>query len=283
MSTPIHLKQNLRSHLLEIVRERDPYFATQGHFYVETYLRKTLSQWGTVEIHEFKVQARTHRNFQLNLPSRDGRDRSPILIGAHYDGVPHSPAADDNASGVAVLLELARHFHSHPAKRPVRLIAFDLEEYGLVGSEIYAKQLAAQQEKIHIMLSLEMLGFCSQERNSQRYPAPLEKFYPDRGNFLALVGNIPTIPAMLHLGHHVRKAGVPSQWLPAGWKGKLVRETRLSDHAPFWDLGYPAIMVTDTAYLRNPNYHQPTDTIDTLDLDFMAGICRGLQTGIDRL
>ena len=95
MSAPIHLQQNLRSHLLEIVRERDPYFATQGHFYVETYLRETLSQWGTVQIHEFKVKARTHRNFQLNLPSRDARDRPPILIGAHYDGVPHSPAADD--------------------------------------------------------------------------------------------------------------------------------------------------------------------------------------------
>lgn len=279
----MNLKQNLRSHLLEIVRERDPYFAPLGHLYVETYIQQTLSQWGNVETHEFKVQARIHRNFQLNLPSYDGRERSPILIGAHYDGVPNSPGADDNASGVAVLLELARHFHAYPAKRPIRLIAFDLEEYGLVGSAIYAKQIAAQQEKIHIMLSLEMLGFCSQERQSQQYPAPLEKFYPDRGNFLALVGNIPTIPAMIHLGHHVRKAGVPSQWLPAGWKGQLLRETRLSDHAPFWDLGYPAIMVTDTSYLRNPNYHQPTDTIDTLDLDFMTGICHGLQAGIDLL
>jgi Zn-dependent M28 family amino/carboxypeptidase len=276
------LKNRLRSHLQEIVRERDPYLSTQGHFYVQNYIEQTLGQWGAVEIHEFTIKARSHRNLILNLPGRQPR-LAPILIGAHYDGVPGSPGADDNASGVAVLLELARWFQAHPARRSLQLIAFDLEEYGTIGSDVYAKQLAANQQKIHLMLSLEMLGYCQQERYTQRYPAPLEKIYPDRGNFIALIGNIPTIPAMLHLGKYIQQAGVPSQWLPAGWQGKFLKESRQSDHAPFWDAGYRAIMVTDTAFMRNPNYHKPSDTLDTLDLDFMAGICQGLGAGIARL
>jgi Zn-dependent M28 family amino/carboxypeptidase len=276
------LKMRLRSHLLEIVRERDPYLSTQGHFYVQNYIQHTLAQWGPVETHEFTINARQHRNFILNIPGRNPR-LAPILIGAHYDGVPGSPGADDNASGVAVLLELARYFQAHPSRRSWQFIAFDLEEYGLVGSEIYAKHLIANQQKIHLMLSLEMLGYCKQERNTQRYPAPLEKIYPDRGNFIALIGNIPTIPAMLHLRRYIQQAGIPSQWLPAGWQGKFLKESRQSDHAPFWDAGYRAIMVTDTAFLRNPNYHQPTDTLDTLDLDFMAGICQGLCDGLGHL
>jgi Zn-dependent M28 family amino/carboxypeptidase len=273
------LKLLLHTHLLEIVRERDPYFSTQGHFYVQTYIEQTLNQWGKVERHEFKLVARSHQNLILNLPGRNPK-LAPILIGAHYDGVPGSPGADDNASGIAVLLELARFFHEKPAKHPLQLIAFDLEEYGIVGSEIYAKQLASQNQKIHLMLSLEMLGYCTQERHSQTYPSPLEKIYPDRGNFIALIGNIPTIPAMLYLGHHITRSGIPSRWLPAGWQGKFIQASRLSDHAPFWDAGYRAMMVTDTAFMRNPNYHKATDTLDTLDLDFMAGICKGLCTCI---
>jgi Zn-dependent M28 family amino/carboxypeptidase len=273
------IKSRLRSHLLEIVRERDPYFSTQGHFYVQNYIHQTFSQLGDVELHEFKIQTRLHQNLILNLPGQKPH-LAPIIIGAHYDGVPDSPGADDNGSGITVLLELAKHFQQHPAKRSLQLIAFDLEEYGLLGSEVYARQLANQQRPIHLMLSLEMLGYCCQERYTQRYPAPLEKIYPDRGNFIAFVGNIPSIPAMLRLGHHMGKVGVPSQWLPAGWQGKLLREARLSDHAPFWDHGYRAMMVTDTAFMRNPHYHQPTDTLDTLDLDFMAGVYQGLCRGI---
>jgi Zn-dependent M28 family amino/carboxypeptidase len=275
--TDIH--NRLRSHLQEIIRERDPYLSTQGHFYVQTYIQQTLSQWGEVELHKFQPEARVHQNLILHVPGRKPK-LAPIVIGAHYDGVPGSPGADDNASGVAVLLELARFFHSNPPRRSLQLIAFDLEEYGMVGSEVYAKQLAAQQQKIHLMLSLEMLGYCKQERNTQSYPQPLEKFYPDRGNFIGLIGNIPTIPLMLRLRHHLQKAQVPCQWLPAGWQGKFLRESRLSDHAPFWDAGYRAIMVTDTAFMRNPHYHKASDTFETLDLDFMAGIYQGLCSGI---
>lgn len=275
------LKARLRSHLNEIARERDPYMAQTGHFYVQQYVRQQLEQWGQVETHTFKMQARTHTNLILNLPGRADRpNKPPILIGAHYDGVPGTQGADDNASGVAVLLELARLFTEEPARSPIRLIAFDLEEYGLLGSADYAQAIRLQQEPVRLMLSLEMLGYCTQAPNSQQYPPGLQYFYPDRGNFIGLIGNLPTLLDLLHLSRYMRRAGVPCQWLPAGMKGQLVRATRLSDHAPFWDQGYRAIMVTDTAFLRNPHYHKPSDRLETLDLDFMTGVCQGLAIGL---
>ncbi|MEB3295864.1 MAG: M20/M25/M40 family metallo-hydrolase [Synechococcales bacterium] len=278
------LKMRLRSHLDEIARPRDPYLATQGHFYVREYIRQTLSQWGQVETHEVKYSQRSHENLILTVwPTSNPCNLAPMVVGAHYDSVPASPGADDNASGVAVLLELARLLHHQSTRRPVQLIAFDLEEVGLLGSRAYAEWLKQKQQRLKVMLSLEMLGYRTTQRNSQHYPQPLEKFYPDRGDFIALIGNIPTIPMMMHFCHHLRQTGTKSEWLPAGWQGKILPRTRASDHAPFWDVGYPAIMVTDTADLRNPHYHQSSDTIATLDLDFMTGICAGLARAIQVL
>lgn len=279
-------EERLRSHLHEIARERDPYLASAGHFYVQTYIEQQLQQWGTVERHEFTYtpKGRTHQNLVLNLPARNPTtSKPPILIGAHYDAVPGTQGADDNATGVAVLLELAREFTAHPARYPLRLVAFDLEEYGLIGSDRYAGDLGEEGASLRLMLSLEMLGYCSQEPGSQQYPAGLERFYPDRGNYIALIGNLPTLPDLWHFSRQFRQAGTPAQWLPAGMKGQLLRSTRLSDHAPFWDRGYRAIMVTDTAFMRNPNYHQPSDRIETLNFDFLAGVYRGLVRGLQSL
>lgn len=248
---------------------------------MQQYIRQQLEQWGTVATHEFVIKARTHTNLILNLPAQAGReDKPPILIGAHYDAVPGTQGADDNATGVAVLLELARSLSAQPARYPIRLIAFDLEEYGLLGSSDYAQALYQIKQPVRLMLSLEMLGYCSQVPGSQNYPPGLEKIYPDQGNFIGLIGNISTIPDMARLCGAMDKAEVRSRWLPAGKRGMLVKATRLSDHAPFWDRGYRAIMVTDTAFMRNPNYHKPSDRIETLDLDFLTGICQGLINGL---
>jgi Zn-dependent M28 family amino/carboxypeptidase len=281
----VELQQRLHAHLSQIARERDPYMATAGHFYVQEYIREHLGQWGTVEVHEFQMQSRgrMHQNFILNLPAQAGADKPPIVIGAHYDSVPGTPGADDNATGVAALLELARAFAAQPARHPIRLVAFDLEEYGMVGSGYYAAELRQHNQPIRLMLSLEMLGYCNQAPGSQQYPPGLQYFYPDRGNFIGFIGNLPTLPDLLHLSHHTRKVGVPSQWLPAGMKGQMVQATRLSDHSPFWDQGYRAIMVTDTAFLRNPHYHQPSDRLETLDMNFLTGVCQGLIRGIQVL
>ena len=285
----LELKQRLQNHLSQIVRDRDPYFAASGHFFVQQYIREQMQQWGTVETHSFTVGGKTHDNLILNLPPKHsqaehgnegGKGGSPILIGAHYDAVPGTPGADDNATGVAVLLELARAFAALPAKYPVRIVAFDMEEYGLLGSTQYAEDLKQQGQSLRLMLSLEMLGYCNSTPGTQGYPAPLERFYPNMGNFIALVGNLTTIGDLIQLRGNIRKSGTPCELLPVPNRGLIVPQTRLSDHAPFWDRGYPAMMVTDTAFLRNPHYHQPSDRIDTLDLDFLTGVCRGLEVGI---
>lgn len=281
------LKEQLHEHLTHIVRDRDPYLSTSGHFYVKQYIREQFQQWGIVETHEFIIRGQTHQNLILNLPpinsplAKGGQGGSPpILIGAHYDAVPGTPGADDNGTGVAALLELARIFAAEPIKYPIRLVAFDMEEYGLLGSEAYANELHQKQQQLRLMISLEMLGYCDRTPNSQRYPAKLEYFYPNRGDFIALIGNLTTIPDLINLSRNIRKDGTPCEWLPVPNRGLIVRQTRLSDHAPFWDKGYKAMMVTDTAFMRNPHYHKASDRIETLDLDFLTGVCRGLAAGI---
>lgn len=277
------LKQRLHTHLTQLVRDRDPYLATAGHFFVQQYIRQQLAQWGTVETHEFQVRGKTHQNLILNLAVLGKEESPPILIGAHYDAVPGTPGADDNATGVAALLELARTFADQPLKYPVQLVAFDMEEYGLLGSAAYSAKLRQQQQPLRLMISLEMLGYCTSTSDSQRYPAGLAHFYPNQGNFIALIGNLLTIPDLIRLSRSIRTSGVPSEWLPTFNKGINIPQTRLSDHAPFWDQGYRAMMVTDTAFLRNPHYHQASDRIETLDLDFLTGVCQGLISGIRRL
>lgn len=276
------LQGALVDHLGQIVRDRDPYLASAGYFFVQQYIQQQLVQWGVVEAHTFVHQGQQHTNWILNLPGQDPT-RSPVLIGAHYDAVPGTPGADDNATGVAVLLELARAFAERVPRSPMRLVAFDLEEYGLIGSHHYARLLRRQQQPLRLMISLEMLGYCCDEPHSQRYPPGLQYLYPNRGNYIAQVGSWPTIPSMIRLWQGFRKAGVRSQWLPIVQQGHLVPATRLSDHAPFWDVGYPALMLTDTAFMRNPHYHQPTDTVETLNLAFLTQICQGLINGVGQL
>ena len=276
------LKQQLRSHLVELVRDRDPYLASGGHFYVQQYIRQQLQQWGAVETHEFQVRGKTHKNLILNVPAI-ADNLPPILIGAHYDAVPGCPGADDNATGVAVLLELARKFAAQPAKYPLRFVAFDMEEYGLLGSSAYATELQEKGEPLRLMISLEMLGYRDRTPGSQSYPAGLKYLYPNTGDYIALIGNVKTIFDLISLSRNIRKNGVACEWLPAGNRGLIVPDTRRSDHAPFWDRGYAALMVTDTANMRNPHYHRPTDTLETLDLEFLTGVCQGLFFAVGRL
>ncbi|MEG4085423.1 M28 family peptidase [Microcoleus sp. POL10_C6] len=282
----MNLKERLHSHLIQIVRDRNPYLASEGHFYAQQYIREQLAQWGTVEIDDFAVRGRIHHNLILDLPPSDPAVKKrlpPIVIGAHYDTVPGTPGADDNATGVAVLLELARDLASGPLKYPVQLVAFDMEEYGYLGSSHHAAKYKQQQKSIRLMISLEMLGYCNHNPNSQSYPHGLKYFYPNSGNFIALIGTLRTVPDLINLSGKIRKSGQPCEWLPVPNRGLIVPDTRRSDHVPFWDNGYPAIMVTDTANMRNPHYHRESDRIETLDLDFLAGVCQGLVKGIRHL
>ena len=279
----LELKQRLHDRLTQIVRERDPYLASVGHFLVREYIRESLAGWGEVETHEFEHKGKTHQNLILNLNCKTNSNLPPILIGAHYDAVPGTPGADDNATGVVVLLELAAVFSANPLKYPVRLVAFDLEEYGLVGSTFYAQHLKENQQNLRLMLSLEMLGYCDSAPNSQNYPNILKPFYSDRANFIALVGNLASFPDLISLSRQMKKQGTPCEVLPDPSSGKLVPITGFSDHRPFWEQKYRAIMVTDTAMLRNPHYHKSSDTIDTLDLDFLTNVCQSLIAALQKI
>jgi Zn-dependent M28 family amino/carboxypeptidase len=273
------LRQRLEAHLQQVAQPRDPDWSPLGHQQVERYIQEQLSKWGSLESFPFEAGGRLHRNWILKLPgSRSGRQ--PILIGAHFDAAPATPGADDNASGIAVLLELARHFAANPAPSPLWLVAFDLEERGMVGSGAYAQFLQRQRQSLRLMLSLEMLGYRDPTPGSQDYPAGLEKLYPNRGDYIGLIGNWPTWGDLLKLQRDFQKVGIPCCWLLAGQRGLILPATRLSDHSPFWDAGYAAVMVTDTAFLRNPHYHKLSDTLETLDPDFLTGVCQGLMAGI---
>ncbi|NJN22054.1 MAG: M28 family peptidase [Leptolyngbya sp. RL_3_1] len=280
------LEQRLLNHLNVLGRDRDPYLAAAGHQWVQDYIRAEFSQWGVVERHSFQVRGQTHYNWILKLPSGEpehpgASPLAPILVGAHYDAVPGTPGADDNASGVAVLLELARYAHQHPLKRPLWCVAFDMEEYGLLGSRAYGQALKDQGQPLRLMLSLEMLGYCDETPHSQQYPKPwLGAIYPNQGNFIGLIGNLPSLLDLRQLKRQIIQVGAPCEWLPVPFKGHLIPSTRLSDHAPFWDLGYRAAMVTDTAFLRNPHYHKGSDRLETLNLNFMAKVALGLMAGL---
>lgn len=276
------LQYRLLQHLDKIVIERNPYYASAGHLFAREYIRSHFAKFGEVITHEFEVNGNKYQNLILQIEAKDRKHRSPLIIGAHYDTVPACVGADDNGSGVAVLLELAEHLSNNPAKYPIQLIAFDMEEYGLCGSAAYANKLKNEKQKLRLMISLEMLGYCDRTLNSQHYPAGLDKFYPNTGDFIGLIGSIPTIPYLIHLQHHM-KSTVPCEWLPAGWRGLAIPDTRRSDHAPFWDAGYKALMVTDTANMRNPHYHKSSDRLETLDLEFLTNVCQGLIMGITAL
>lgn len=268
----------LAAHLRSLIGPRDPFLGKGKHQFAQQYIAAEMARWGEVSAQRFLSQKQEHCNWQIEIAGKRPR-LAPILVGAHYDTVPGSPGADDNSSGLAVLLVLAELLNLSQPRRSVHLVAFDLEEYGLVGSKTCASAWKAAGRSLYLMLSLEMLGYFSDEERSQRYPLPaLSRLYPDTGNFIALIGNASTIPKMMSLKRQLKKSGAPCQWLPVINKGNSLPATRRSDHAPFWDEAYPALLVTDTADLRNPHYHKPSDRIETLNIEKMSSIVRGLAT-----
>lgn len=278
--TSSDITQRLTAHLKALTGPRDPYLGEGSHQLAQQYIRSELNRWGTAQSQSFYVKQREHFNWQLTITGRRPQ-LAPILIGAHYDTVPGSPGADDNASGVAVMLLLAELFSQTRPRRTIHFIAFDLEEYGLVGSSHCAQLWRSQARPLHLMLSLEMLGYFT--NGPQQYPLDLlGKIYPSQGNFIALIGNASALLKMTAMKRHLHKAGAACQWLPVVNQGRQIPATRRSDHAPFWDAGYSAIMVTDTADLRNPHYHQPSDTLRTLNIDRMAQITIGLYKSLSR-
>jgi len=247
-----------------------------GLMAVRQAIRERLEPLGPLEEHRFGSSGEEGVNLILRLPGQRP-ELAPVLVAAHYDGPLGSPGADDNASGVVALLELARRWAQTPPKRPVWLVAFDQEEWGMVGSTALARELKANGQRLHLMLSLEMLGYTAEE---QDYPvAAMRRLYGSRGDFIALVANTGAAALLPGLSHGMG-AHVKTKVLPVPFKGRQLPDVRLSDHSPFWDEGYNAVMLTDTSFMRNPHYHRPSDTIETLDLAFLQAVINGLDAAI---
>ena len=272
--------QQLRRNLQAIVGERSPFSGQRHLAEVESFIEKELASYGlAVESDTFFYRGKNFRNIVGRLSAQRGA--SLIILGAHFDSVEGTPGADDNASGLAVLLEAARLLSRARLRSELLFCAFNLEELNMIGSTYFAKKLKAAEVKVDAMISLEMIGYTDPRPGSQKYPIGLSWLYPDRGDFIGVIGNWNSSSLLRRFTRQMRQVpGLPVETLSVPGNGGLVPAVRLSDHSPFWDLGYPALMVTDTSFFRNPHYHGPRDTLDTLNLDFMAKVCAGVIRGV---
>lgn len=268
----------LRTHVQALLGERHPLSSPDRLRQAEAYLCETFSRLGlTVSTHAFDAFGDSYRNVVASLPGTQP-ETAPLIIAAHYDTVPDSPGADDNASGLAVMLEVARSLQAIPLLRPVELIGFCLEEENLLGSLAYASQLRERGQDIYGAVVLECVGFASSEEGSQRRPPGTPIPVPSIGDFLAIVGNVASadLTAAVERQANQQVPELKTISLVVPGKGELLPDTRRSDHAAFWHYGYPAVMLTDTANFRNPHYHQPTDTIEGLNFMFMEQVARAV-------
>jgi Zn-dependent M28 family amino/carboxypeptidase len=281
------LAAELRTEVEAIASRPHNYIAYPELVQVAQYLETTLAQTGyPVEVQEYSVADQSFQNLILEIPGRTKPDEI-VVVGAHYDSVVGVPGANDNGSGVAAILAIARRMATQGSDRTLRLVAFTNEEPPFfwtddMGSLVYAKRCKARQDKIVAMLSLETLGYYDDAPGSQTYPIGLlDRIYPIQGNFISFVGNIASAALVRRVVGTFRAVAqfpseaaiLPNAVAGAGW----------SDHWSFWQQGYPALMVTDTAPFRYPHYHTLDDTPDKLDYDRFARVVTGLEAVIQTL
>lgn len=236
----------------------------------------------------FEYRGRPFFNVVATLPGRE-EDLPPYLAGAHYDAAIGSPGADDNASAAAAMLVTAAVLSRTRPRRTIRFVGFSIEEPQDAadracrhGSRHFARRALFRWERYAGVFILESLGYTDDAPGSQRLPVRLPLPIPDAGTFLAVVGN-RRAKKIIRTFEAAAKAHEPGLEVVAHrfpCNGLLVPATRMSDHAPFWDCGYPAVMLTDTAFLRNPNYHRETDLPETLDYGFLTRVTRALVAAL---
>lgn len=229
-------------------------------------------------------------NLVARWPARFDENAPRLLVGAHLDSLPQTPGADDNASAVAALLEIAscldNEWPDDTVGVPVslELVAFDLEENGMLGGAARAAELSRDGVDLFGMVSLEMLGYRDPTPGAQSLPRLLEGLYPDTGDFIAVIGNQRSESLIELWARGMREIeGLPVETLAVPENGEALQATRLSDHSPFWDAGFRALMITDTSFMRNPHYHQPSDTPETLDPRFLAEVTRACLAAVSRV
>jgi len=285
---PAQLADRLRAHVAKLageIGERNVSRPRALHAAADYIRAEWTAQGYQVAAHSYQAEGVLSENLEVTLPGKS-KPNEIILIGAHYDTVLGSPGANDNASGVAALLEISRKFAQLVPERSVHFVAFVNEEppffyWGEMGSMIYAKAARARGDDIRLMVSLEMLGFYTDKPGSQSYPPLLRFFYPDRGNFIAFVSNFSSRQALRQLVDAFRAhSDFPAESLATF---EFIPGVSWSDHLSFWRQGYPALMVTDTAFHRYAYYHTALDTPEKLNYDAMVRVVEGLQNAFAAL
>lgn len=282
--TADHLKTDVTM-LAETIGERNRNCYPQLQQSAE-YIGVRLRRMGYVIREEsYLVDGKNVSNIEAELKG----NRQPeeiVLIGAHYDSPPGSPGANDNASGVAAMLELANKFKDTKPGRTLRFVAFVNEEppyfqTDLMGSRVYAANARKRRDKIVGMLALETIGFYSDKSGSQLYPPPFNFFFPDTGNFIGFVGNLASRSLVRNSIKTFRNTTpFPSEGLAAP---NFIKGVGWSDQWAFWQEGYPGIMITDTAPFRYRHYHEDSDTPDKLDYERMARVVTGIGRAVEGL
>ncbi len=267
-------------HLAGVIGERNTPRHHDKLDEAKAWLEKSLLAAGyKPSLQSYEVRGRTVFNIEVEIPGADHL-REIVIVGAHYDSAQGSPAANDNGSGVAATLALSRSMSGGKYARTLRLVFFTNEEppYFMteqMGSMVYARRCKERQENIVAMFSLETLGYYSDEKESQKYPPPLNMFYPTTGNFIGFIGNRESAELVqTSVGLFRKHARFPSQGgaLPGDLPG-----VGWSDHWSFWRQGYPAVMITDTALYRYPHYHKASDTPDKVNFDHLARVTAGVE------
>ena len=251
---------------------------------IADYIHDEFKQWDCeTKVQEYLADDNIYKNV---IASFNPEHSVRIVLGAHYDVCGEQPGADDNASAVAGLLEVGRLIQELKPTLNCRvdLVAFSLEEppyfqTSLQGSAIHASSLAKAKVEVKAMICLEMIGYFSDEPNSQQFPIPqLASMYPSVGNFIVVVGQMGEEALVQQVKTSMQQvAQIDVQSIAAP---KSITGITFSDHASYWDQGYPAVMINNTSFYRNPNYHEPTDTIDTLDFDKMTEVVRGVYWAV---
>jgi hypothetical protein len=283
--------QELREHVTRLSVEIGERRAIEGDSLkrAESYLREELqkltSTGAKLRREPLQNAPGEPANLVLDLP---GKQTGPlVLLGAHYDTAPGGTrGANDNGSGTAAALVLAKRLASSEHALPIRIVLFANEEMpyfqtAAMGALQHAQGCRARGEELRAMFSLETMGYFSDEPGSQKYPAPLDRLYPDRGNFIAFVGNVGSRPLVRESIERFRRhATVPSE---GGALPSVLPGVGWSDHWAFWENGYDAVMVTDTALFRDPTYHRASDIASNLDFDRLGRVVIGLQRVVEEL
>jgi len=277
------LAKNLKTHVVAVASEEHNVAHPQALERSARYIETTLLALGyAVSRDEFETEGVKVRNLEVGRRGPGSGEPRLVVVGAHYDSAQGAVGADDNGSGVAALLELARFLKTvEPAEGiEVRLVFYVNEELpwfatDKMGSYVHSKGLAREGREVFAMLSLETIGWYSESYDSQRYPFPFSLFYPSKGNFIGFVANLGS-RSLMHrvIGTFRRAASFPSEGVAAP---ESIPGINWSDQWAYWKFGWPAVMVTDTAPFRYPHYHTLRDTPDKLDYERLARVVKGLE------